>query len=235
MYGPIARGREGRVEWIREHFPRARWSAPREEYVRIRHRVRPDEASGLSFPEAPCDVLFFDLETLGFLGHPIFLIGCLRRAVRPAPAPAPWEVVQFLARDYTEEEAMLGAFLTESRSAQRWVSFNGKSFDLPNLRRRAAFYGLAAPDPPEHLDLLPLARRHYRRVLPNCRLQTLESRIFGRYRLHDVTGWEIPSAYHAFVRGGDPEVMGRILRHNRSDLVTLARLRAHLEQEVDAA
>lgn len=217
------------MEWIRSSFPQARWNAPGGEYIRIRHPLRAEAADGLPFSGVPAGTLFFDLETLGFLGHPIFLVGCLRAAPRVRAGGTRWEVAQYLARDYTEERAILEAFFRDSRRTARWVSFNGKTFDLPNLRARAAFYGITPPEPPEHVDLLPRARRVYRRVLPNCRLQTLESKLFGRYRYRDLSGAEIPAAYHAFVRGGDPEVMGRILEHNRNDLVSLARLLVHLE------
>jgi len=183
--------------------------------------------SGRLLDRLPRDCLFFDLETLGFLGHPLFLIGLLRHV----PRRRRWEVVQLLARDYTEEEAVLEAFAREGRGKLRWVSFNGKSFDLPFLRSRASFYGVRLPEPRLHQDLLPLARRVYRGVLPNCRLQTLEMHLFGRYRLRDLGGAEIPAAYHDFVRTGETEDMARILLHNRDDLISLVRLLAHLEEE----
>ncbi len=215
------------MDWISETFPHARVRAESRGYLRICHPTglkTPGQAS-LTQTQPPC--LFFDLETLGFLGHPVFLIGIMR----PRRREGTWEVVQFLARDYTEEEAILGAFAREASRLHRWVSFNGKSFDLPFLRRRAAFYGIRLPEAREHLDLLHAARRVYREILPDCRLQTLEARIFGQYRVRDLPGGEIPAAYHAFVRGEDPEAMGRILLHNRTDLHTLARLMAHLEGE----
>ncbi len=211
------------MEWIHEAFPDAILSSPGEAYGRITHPPSAGWAEDPHLRELTGSWLMFDLETLGFLGHPLFLIGVLR----PGADPNRWEVVQLLARDYTEEEAVLRAFATEGEAVRRWVSFNGKSFDLPFLRRRAAFYRLRLPEPEEHRDLLPLARRLYRGVLPNCRLQTLEGAIFGRYRHRDVGGAEIPAAYHAFVRGDDPEIMSSILRHNRNDLVSLARLLVH--------
>lgn len=213
------------MNWIRSSFPRARISLPGDAYARIRHRLLEGTPAGSPFVELPGDALFFDLETLGFLGHPVFLIGLLRRKA------GRWEVLQLLARDYTEEEAILTAFVKEGCRAPRWVSFNGKSFDLPYLKGRASFYGIRLPVPSEHLDLLHPARRVYRGILPNCRLQTLESRLFGRYRFRDLGGADIPSAYHAFVRGAGPELIERILRHNRDDLVTLARLFLHLHEE----
>ncbi len=215
------------MDWIQAAFPRARLGPTIEEYVRIRHPLNARAADDPLFRRVPEDSLFLDLETLGFQGHPLFLIGLLRRG----PRPGKWEVLQLLARDYTEEEAVIRSFAEEGSLRRRWVSFNGKCFDVPFLRRRAAFYGLRVGDPACHIDLLPLARKLYKGVLPNCRLQTLEKHVFGRYRLRDLGGSEIPAAYHAFVRTGDPEAMQRILLHNRDDLVSLARLAVHLEEE----
>jgi uncharacterized protein YprB with RNaseH-like and TPR domain len=218
------------MDWIRACFPRARCSLPDGGYASIRHPLRRGPGSDPHLQRLGGGFLLFDLETLGFLGHPIFLIGLLRRRRSSRPGPGRTEVVQLLARDYTEEEAILRAFIREGEGTPRWVSFNGKSFDLPFLRERAAFYGLSLPQPQEHLDLLHAARRVYRGVLPDCRLKTLEATLFGRYRRRDLGGYEIPAAYHAYVRTGDPEDLGRILRHNRDDLVSLARLLVHLEE-----
>lgn len=212
------------MDWIRNAFPRARVSAPGDRYLRIRHVVRGDAVRRQRLDRLQPDLIFFDLETLGFLGHPLFLIGLLLRRPRDR-----WEVVQLLARDYTEEAAVLRAFARTAPSDSRWVSFNGKSFDLPVLKTRATFHGLPFGLPMEHFDLLHEARRLYQGILPNCRLGTLERRLLGVYRSRDLDGGEVPAAYHAFVRGGDPEAMVRILRHNRTDVVSLARLLLHLE------
>lgn len=210
-------------DWIEAHFPDVEREEPGDAFVRLTHALgagldRDPELSRLSG-----EALFFDLETLGFVGQPFFLIGLLRLDAGGA------RLVQLLARDYTEEEAVLRAFVEVGSVARLWVSFNGKSFDLPSLRRRAAFYRIRLPEPEEHLDLVYPSRRLYRGVLPNCRLKTLEERIFSRRRHRDLDGGEIPAAYHAFVRTGRGDDMARILRHNRDDLLTLARLYVHLE------
>ena len=227
---------------IRTAFPRAGIDFPGGEYCRIIHPLGPGIGEDPELSRLPARGLLFDLETLGFHGRPLFLIGILypdrdsgsHRAVAPDPeVPADsraeeWRVVQLLARDYAEEEAILRAFSLVAGEQEPWVSFNGKAFDLPFLRDRARFHHLALPEPQEHRDLLHAARRVYRGVLPNCRLQTLEAALFARYRHRDLPGEEIPSAYHDYVRTGEEEDMVRILRHNRDDLVTLARLHVHL-------
>ncbi|MCA9757796.1 MAG: ribonuclease H-like domain-containing protein [Candidatus Eisenbacteria bacterium] len=214
---------------IRTAFPLATIDFPGGEYCRISHPLGVGASSDPELSQLPTSGLLFDLETLGFHGRPLFLIGILYPAVPPpASGPDAWRVVQLLARDYAEEEAILEAFADVAAEQTPWVSFNGKTFDLPFLRERARFHHLPLPEPREHLDLLHAARRVYKGVLPNCRLQTLESALFARYRYRDLPGDEIPAAYHDYVRTGEEEDMVRILRHNRDDLVTLARLHVHL-------
>lgn len=168
------------------------------------------------------DVLFMDLETTGLAGTPLFLIGTMV-----------WEdgsltVRQYLARDYSEERAVISIFLDGVAARKLLVSFNGKSFDLPYVRVRAAANRIPFAVSAAHFDLLHECRRVWRRVLPDCRLQTLESHICGRVRHSDIAGSEIPEAYHAFVRTGNAVQMVQILEHNRLDLATLAELMVKL-------
>lgn len=169
-------------------------------------RIRPDE------------VLFLDLETTGLGTTPIFLVGTMECSENG------FEFKQYFARDYSEEASMLAAASERMRSARMLVTFNGRSFDEPYLRSRAAASGVPFHTPPAHLDLLQEARRKYGRDLPNCRLQTLEQMVCGRYREDDIPGSEIPAAYHEFVRTGDASRMRLILQHNLYDLLTMADL-----------
>lgn len=211
---------------IRTAFPRAEIDFPQGAFCRIVHPLGPGLEEDPELSRLPARGLLFDLETLGFHGRPLFLIGILYP--QAGSEGGVWRVVQLLARDYAEEEAILRAFSLVAAEQEPWVSFNGKAFDQPFLRDRARFHHLPLPEPREHLDLLHAARRVYRGVLPNCRLQTLEAALFARYRQRDLPGDEIPAAYHDYVRTGEEDDMVRILRHNRDDLVTLARLHVHL-------
>lgn len=160
-----------------------------------------------------------DIETCGFAGMPVFQLGLLlwdgdRLVIR-----------QFVARDYSEEAAMLARAWEAIDRLSVLVTFNGASFDVPFIEGRAAATGLghrclgAA-----HVDLLHEARRRWKSVLPNCRLQTLERFICGRLRSGDIPGDLIPSVYHEFVRTGDARQIETVLRHNAQDLVTLAEI-----------
>jgi uncharacterized protein YprB with RNaseH-like and TPR domain len=189
----------------------------------------------------PRSTLFLDLETCGFAGSMAFLVGLV------------WNdgglvVDQLLARTYAEERAVLATLWQIAAENRVLVTFNGKSFDWPMVHDRSTRYhlgrdmrGLNARRPatarpaeglgrddarPElvHCDLLHHARRRWKGLLPNCRLQTLERTICGRVRHDDLPGSLVPAAYHAFVRTGRTHELGAILRHNALDLVTLAQL-----------
>jgi len=174
----------------------------------------------------PEDVLFMDLETCGFSGSCIFLVGLM------ACEGGELVFAQHLARSYAEEAAILRAFVERLTQAAVLVTFNGKAFDMNMIRERAAFHGVDLPivdGPPDnrmppHLDLLHEARRRWKHTLPNCRLQTLESHLCQRVRQGDIPGSAIPDAYHRFVDTGDARELADILHHNLLDLLTMAQL-----------
>ena len=108
------------------------------------------------------------------------------------------------------------------------VTYNGAGFDVPFLQTRMAVARMEAVKPFEHVDLLEPARECFSDVLPNCRLETVERHLRGSSRTGDIAGRDIPEAYHEFVRTGDARDIGRILYHNRMDLLAMAYLVNHL-------
>jgi len=160
--------------------------------------------------------LFFDLETTGFSSTPLFLSAVidLKEGVGR----------QRFARDYSEEKSVIAATAEEISAADGLVTFNGKSYDLPLLRNRAACNGVPFVFDGEHVDLLHISRRAWKGRFPDFRLQTLEKIFGGGPRTEDIPGEEIPLFYHDYVRRGyDPRVHN-VLRHNMRDVVTLVRL-----------
>lgn len=175
----------------------------------------------------PQRVLFVDIETTGLSAHPLFLIGTMRFA------GADLEVCQMLARDYSEERAIIGHFAGELAGCDVIVTYNGKSFDLPYITNRGIAHGLEVSHGGLHLDLLHEARRRWRGRLPDCRLQTLERHICKRSRAGDIPGEMIPQAYHDFVRTGDACQVCDILHHNALDLIAMGEILLFMIQETE--
>ncbi|HET7225699.1 MAG TPA: ribonuclease H-like domain-containing protein [Candidatus Eisenbacteria bacterium] len=162
--------------------------------------------------------LFLDLETGGLASSPVFLAGVMF-----------WNgeefvLRQYFARHYGEEAALIAAVSSEARRFSHLVTFNGRSYDAPFLRGRSLVHGVPLSLPERHVDLLHAARRRWKRVLPNCRLQTLEQRICRRHRSGDVPGAAIPELYHAWVRDGDPWPLAPVFHHNLLDVLTMGEL-----------
>jgi uncharacterized protein YprB with RNaseH-like and TPR domain len=168
------------------------------------------------------DLVFLDIETAGLTSAPLFLIGTM------VWGGAGLVVTQYFARDYSEESAVTSLFLDRAAGKRLLVSFNGKSFDLPFIKTRAAANALPCDFSPPHFDLLHESRRIWREVLPDCKLQTLEQAICGRTRGSDIPGSEIPEAYHHYVRTQNAAQMVEVIEHNLLDLVTLADLMVRL-------
>ncbi len=163
-------------------------------------------------------ICYLDIETTGLRMSPLFLVGLMYTS------GGSLVVDQLFARDYSEEEAVLG-FLAECMPRfDILVTFNGITFDVPYIRERITVHRLAFAPPPVHIDLLPLARGVVGARTPNHRLQTLEAHFCKRKRVGDIDGADIPAAYHEFVRTHDAKDMANIVHHNRLDLVTMLQL-----------
>ena len=196
-----------------------------DEYARVRKQAQPEAIWPLaseelrSLPGRPIEsALYVDIETCGFAGTPVFLIGMMRIDEND------FHFELLLARNYVEESAIICRFVECLAAAQTIVTFNGKSFDVPFLRERAAVHRIAWADEKPHLDLLHEARRAWKDALPDCKLQTLEAYVLARSRRGDIPGAEIPAAYHEFVQTGDARQLADILHHNVLDLTTMGQL-----------
>jgi uncharacterized protein len=173
----------------------------------------------------PRDLLFLDIETTGLArgaGTYAFLVG-LGSFVDDA-----FCVRQYLMPDYDSEVALLSLLDDELAECSGLVTFNGRTFDWPILQARYVLAQHPVPFPGEpHLDLLTLARRLWRRMLPSCALSSLEVDLLAVQREgEDVPGYLIPALYHDFVRYGRTRPMAGVFYHNLVDLLSMVTLAA---------
>ncbi len=168
-------------------------------------------------------LLFLDAETTGLAGGTgtyAFLVG------------AAWleddrlVLTQHFMRDFDEEPALLAALRPLLERASGLVTFNGASFDLPLLETRFIMTRRRWPATLPHLDLLRPARRVWTSCLADCRLATLEREVVGVVREDDIAGGLIPALYFDFLRSRRAAPLGRVLAHNRDDILTLVGLLA---------
>jgi uncharacterized protein YprB with RNaseH-like and TPR domain len=163
-------------------------------------------------------VLYMDIETCGLTAAPVFLVGLCFVGERNLV------LRQLFARDYAEERALLAELSRITRDLDFLVTFNGKSFDVPFLRDRAIRHRLDPLAALPHLDLLWMARRRWKDLLPDCRLKTIEWRVLRRRRAGDVGGAEIPGLYHDYVKRGEAHRLLPVFHHNLLDVVAMVEL-----------
>ena len=180
---------------------------------------------GQPAPDQP--LVCLDTETTGLgtgTGTVAFLVGIAR-----------WEagtlrLVQLLLPDHGDEAALLDAVAAEIGTTPALVTYNGRTFDWPLLVARFRLHGRAAPSLAAHVDLLTTVRRLFRHRLDRARLRSAEEGLLDLRRFDDVEGWEIPSLYFDFLRGGPADPLARVVRHNAEDVRSLGRLLAYVDR-----
>jgi hypothetical protein len=131
---------------------------------------------------------------------------------------------------------MLDVVAARVAESEGWVSYNGKSFDLPLLRSRFILNRRRLVEPGPHLDMLHLARRVHRARPWRKTLKEVERRVLGFDRGADIDSASVGAMYAHFLRTGDARQLLKVVQHNESDIATLiamlgfyGRPMAHLE------
>lgn len=171
-------------------------------------------------PEDP--IVFFDTETTGLSGTGayIFLIGLL---VKKEDG---FEMTQYIMPDPSHEAAFLyetGLWKDENPII---FSYNGKSFDWPQLMSRWTMHRNILPKLPTpiQIDLFHGTKRIWKNELERMKLSTIEEEKLGFQREGDVPGYLIPAIYLDAVKSGFPEALAKVLFHNELDILSLVSL-----------
>jgi uncharacterized protein YprB with RNaseH-like and TPR domain len=170
------------------------------------------------------DFAIVDIETLGLSERPIVLIGIatiIKKNVHSS---------QLLMRSISDEPAAIWAFANKIHRDCSLISYNGRSFDIPYIQQRLAYYGMDHQIDNPHFDLLHFARRALRHKLRNCRLETVEEYLnIGRGI--NIPGALVPEFYQTYQQTGNVGPLVAIVEHNKQDLITLATLFSKLYEE----
>ena len=170
------------------------------------------------------DFAIIDIETLGLSERPIILIGIAK------PTRDQICTKQFLLRDIQDEPSAIWALVSQLEPNASLITFNGRSFDIPYIKQRLAYYGLDAPLENIHFDLLHFTRRALKHKLADCRLDTVEKYI-GVERGINIPGALVPHFYDTYLRTKNVGPLVPIVEHNRQDLLTLGSLFSKLYEE----
>ena len=166
-------------------------------------------------------IVFYDTETTGLkgTGTHIFLNGLLT-----------FEAHEFVLKQYVlADPSHEAAFLFESRFWQgkkTVLTYNGKSFDWPQLQMRWTFHRDVLPplQTPHHIDLMHSAKRIWKQELARMKLSEIERHKLGFIRDGDVPGYLAPVIYLDAVRTGETDALLKVLTHNEYDLLSLVTL-----------
>jgi uncharacterized protein len=174
-----------------------------------------------------------DIESLGLHGSGVmaFLVGIgIQRAET-------LDCEQYLLVDPDGEEAMLAAIAARISAHRLWLTYNGRSFDIPVLSARCTINRLdpAGMEPRLHGDLLGPVRRLFRDRLGACTLRHAEMSLLNHHRVDDTPGFEAPARYRSWLRGAPAPVLAGVVAHNLQDIISTvvvgARLAAHVSGE----
>ena len=196
------------------------------ECIGKRHAKSHPAILGTACLHDPQDFVFIDIETLGLFSRPIILFGVGvvdgHQSLNP-PVPSSGCIRRMCTLTATIEHL--------SRDNPALVTFNGKSFDLPYITDRLAYYGMGSPARIPHFDVLHFSRRRWKDMLPSMRLASLELEILGIGREDDIPGQMVPEFYETYLRTGNIGPLVPIVEHNKQDVHSLALLFFHLLEE----
>lgn len=176
------------------------------------------------------ELFFFDTETTGLgggTGNTIFLLGyasiageelILKQHILPHPGA---------------EIPLYQSFL-ENVNYKTLVTYNGKSFDWPQVKTRHTLVRDHVPKLPAfgHFDLFHAARRLWKHKLERMKLAVVENDVLGVERADDIPGYLAPMIYFDFVETKQPEGMLGIIKHNEIDILSLVTLYTHLTFQI---
>ena len=164
------------------------------------------------------DIIFIDIETLGLGDTPLFLIGIATFKDKQLI------IDQIFTRELNEEKAALHFFGKLLKGKQAIGTFNGKSFDVPFIRRRMKRHDLKHEINHPHFDLKYLSQKAFSNLVYNFKLSTLEKKLFNIERIDDVPGDEIPFYYKSYLKTKNIGSVVPIIDHNKQDLISTAKL-----------
>ncbi len=183
-------------------------------YLKNRFHKTSNPQALLSLSFFPSEkILFIDIESLGLMSVPIFLIGLgFQRNNKLI-------IKQLFARNLNEEINILKFLAKFLRHFNALVSFNGLSYDIPHIKQRCGFYSIELNLDLPHYDLLHYAQQTWKN-LPGYKLKDLEQNILNvhRNKKTEIPGEFVPHFYKKYLETNNIGPVIPIIYHNKHDL-----------------
>ena len=177
----------------------------------------------------PEELLFVDIETKSlFFETSIIEIGA------GYFEGSKFTVKQFTCLSDAAEYEILEEFTKLLPGKKAFVTFNGRTFDIPFIDGRMSYYGGTSFKGDilqmHNFDLLHFSRCCYKREFDSYRLKAMEVQVLGKEREGDIDGSEIQIYFENYVRTQDPKYIEPIIYHNREDIYALVMLMERLTE-----
>ncbi|HZK88365.1 MAG TPA: ribonuclease H-like domain-containing protein [Anaerovoracaceae bacterium] len=141
---------------------------------------------------------------------------------------------QYFVEHFSEEKQVLEKFLERIKTLDVILTYNGQSFDMPFILKRAEKLGLDIEFKlPYNLDLYLVlnAHSHLRKILPDLKQKTIEN-FMGLWtdRTDEISGKESIDLFYSYLKNHDYQIRDLILLHNRDDVYQLSKLLPVIEK-----
>ncbi|MFX0071514.1 MAG: ribonuclease H-like domain-containing protein [Candidatus Hermodarchaeota archaeon] len=177
------------------------------------------------------DLLFLDIETLGIYDSPIIIIGFgFFRNNK-------FEIKILFARELEEEIAICEYFKSKILPKYKcFVTYNGKSFDIPYLANRFLYFFdenpmISEDDVPfeksntiyHHIDLYHNCRRRYKGLFNNYTLTNMEESLLGLKRQNELPSNLVGFYYRKYLKDRKRYIglIKEIIEHNYYDVYSM--------------
>lgn len=166
----------------------------------------------------------FDIETTGL--SPAFAKIILTAILTVEDDNA--TITQYFAETLDEEKEVIEKTLEHLASSDYFVTYNGRSFDLPFIKQRAIALGIPWElENKFNLDLYVAVKGFSTldKTLPNLKQKSIEKFMgVASTRDDEISGGESVNMYNEYLRTGNEALKEKILLHNHDDVVQLYKI-----------
>ncbi len=142
------------------------------------------------------------------------------------------ELRQYFCDDPESEYLLLTRIFEEFTNLDAVITYNGESFDIPFVKKRAEKYSMGDMCPYVwNIDIYKLLKNYWMagKLLPSLSQSSVENALgLSRDRTDTIDGSECISLYNMFLAKGDEDAKEKILLHNADDVRQLASIASRL-------